>query len=199
MLTLKEVLAAETQRWHESPEFQTRWAMFEHAAKHAIDGLWLEFGVWKGKSLDFVARLVPGNVYGFDSFEGLPREWTDRPKGEFSTRGVTPADLPDNAKVVAGWFDKTLPGWLEKNPGPVAFVNMDADIYESTQYVLGTLGDAGRLVPGTMLLFDEYYHPHWPEYAENEMRAWLEFVRLRGVSWEYFGHGDLCRAGVRVL
>jgi hypothetical protein len=41
------------------------------------DGLFLEFGVYKGDSLNRSASLMPGrHWYGFDSFKGLPEAWT---------------------------------------------------------------------------------------------------------------------------
>ncbi|MEA2981509.1 MAG: hypothetical protein QOF09_3332, partial [Alphaproteobacteria bacterium] len=41
------------------------------------DGLHLEFGVYKGDSINHFAGLSPDVTwYGFDSFEGLPEAWT---------------------------------------------------------------------------------------------------------------------------
>ena len=40
------------------------------------DGLFLEFGVYKGTSINFISSLIPDKkIYGFDSFGGLPEEW----------------------------------------------------------------------------------------------------------------------------
>ena len=36
------------------------------------DGLWLEFGVWKGESLRYISSFTDQPVYGFDSFEANP-------------------------------------------------------------------------------------------------------------------------------
>ena len=41
------------------------------------DGLYLEFGVRSGSTITHIARQIPDNtVYGFDSFEGLPENWS---------------------------------------------------------------------------------------------------------------------------
>src|SRR5688500_2905006 len=41
-----------------------------------LNGLWLEFGVGKGSTIDFIAGHSFGRtVVGFDSFEGLPEDW----------------------------------------------------------------------------------------------------------------------------
>ena len=42
------------------------------------DGLVLEFGVYTGYTINFISKkLNEYNVYGFDSFEGLPEFWRD--------------------------------------------------------------------------------------------------------------------------
>src|SRR5262245_26000335 len=39
-------------------------------------GLYLEFGVWRGRTINLIAkRVFYETVHGFDSFEGLPEEW----------------------------------------------------------------------------------------------------------------------------
>ena len=48
------------------------------------NGLYCEFGVHSGSTINHIAEQVNGPVYGFDSFEGLPEDW--RPgveKGNF--------------------------------------------------------------------------------------------------------------------
>ena len=40
-------------------------------------GLVLEFGVFSGKSINHIASRTNLQVYGFDSFEGLPEAWRD--------------------------------------------------------------------------------------------------------------------------
>jgi len=51
-----------------------------------------EFGVCKGDSLNRFASLLPEwiQIYGFDSFEGLPEEWTGfgMRRGDFSLGDV---------------------------------------------------------------------------------------------------------------
>ena len=84
--------------------------------KHCIDqvvledGLFLEFGVYKGTSINFISSLIPDKkIYGFDSFEGLPEEWVpSRPKGYFSTDGKLP-EVNKNTTLVKGFFDKSIP------------------------------------------------------------------------------------------
>ena len=41
-----------------------------------IDGLFLEFGVFEGDSINVIAKKMKNKtIHGFDSFEGLPQDW----------------------------------------------------------------------------------------------------------------------------
>lgn len=91
------------------------------------DELWLEFGVFEGKTINYISKFTTDKVYGFDSFEGLPEKWTDQfDKGAFKV-----SELPkvnDNVVLVKGWFDETLPTFIqEQNGKKVSFLHMDAD------------------------------------------------------------------------
>ncbi len=103
-------------------------------------------------------------LHCFDSWEGLPEDWHDHAAGTFSTAGRLP-QLPWNASAHKGWFTETLPRLLRDYPRehwPVAFVHIDCDLYESARFVIATLREAGRLVSGSVVLFDELWgHPGW--------------------------------------
>src|SRR5262245_45116823 len=112
------------------------------------DGLVLEFGVWSGMTVNFIADRYKGPVHGLDSFEGLPEGWWDKryPKGAFSTSGKLPTVQP-NVCLHVGWFEDTLPRFVAEHPGPVAFLHVDCDLYSSTKTVFRFLGE--RIGPGT--------------------------------------------------
>ena len=117
-----------------------------------LNGLILEFGVAGGTSTRIIAKNAePRTVHGFDSFEGLPGDWsgTHEQKGRYSQHGKLPR-VPNNVKIHKGWVDQTLPGFLVANPGPVSFVNIDCDVYDSTIYVLDQLADRMRV--GTLIV-----------------------------------------------
>ena len=152
------------------------------------EGHVLEFGVWAGGSINFIADLVPGKiVHGFDSFEGLPEDWvmdkaaevTTHKKGHFAVKGL-PA-VRKNVVLHKGWFEKTVPAWLEANEGPVSFLHNDSDLYSSTACVLTEFNK--RLVPGTIILFDELsdwskaLKKVYPNWREHEWKALLEWMR----------------------
>ena len=170
-------------------ELKTATAHFakDHTLRAAVErapreGLYLEFGVATGSTARIIAEAAPsGTVFGFDSFEGLPEHWRNGyPVGEFAMEQIP--DVP-GVEFVVGWFDQTLPGFLEAHPEPVAFLHLDADLYSSTVTVLEAL--APRLRVGTVVVFDEYFN--FPGWEEHEHRAWTEFVESTGLAVESLG------------
>ena len=146
----------------------------------AIDGQVLEFGVRFGTSIRQIASLVKQDVYGFDSFEGLPEAWYENPKGEYSTKGTIPS-VPHNVTLYDGWFEKTLPEFIKKQSTPVRFMNIDCDIYSSTKTILELF--TKQIIPGTVIVFDEYIgNLNW---REDEFKAFQEAVFKQGWKYEY--------------
>src|SRR5262249_4819019 len=86
--------AFEEKRLREVPKFKSRAELLGYALKEANipEGLYLEFGVYKGASINRHAALRPMvRFYGFDSFRGLPETWTmGAPKGAFALNGKLP-------------------------------------------------------------------------------------------------------------
>jgi Flp pilus assembly protein TadD/predicted O-methyltransferase YrrM len=161
----------------------------------SLTGAVLELGVRYGTSTRWIAERAGGTVHAFDSFEGLPEAWHVLPAGAYSTHGVVPA-LPANVEVHVGLFDRTLPAFAAGMAGPVRFMNVDCDLYSSTKCVLDALAD--RVVPGTVIVFDEYLvNDAW---KEDELKAWKEAVAARGWRYEYLAFSMLTgQAVVRVL
>jgi hypothetical protein len=154
-----------------------------------LNGLILEFGVAGATSIKIIAKHAGSRtVHGFDSFEGLPGDWsgTHEQTGRYTLHGKLPR-VPANVKLHKGWFDQTLPGFLAANPGPVSFINVDCDVYDSTKYVLEQLAD--RMRPGTVIMFDEYYN--YPNWREHEYKAWQELVAARKLSYRYAGFSTM--------
>jgi hypothetical protein len=181
------------------PAFADRNALLEHSLKAAAgkEGLYCEFGVYKGETVNFIAARTPHTIHGFDSFEGLPETWrTGFEEGTFVLSNLP--EVRPNVKLHKGWFDQSLPVWAKDHPGPLAFGHMDADLYSSTKCVLDILGD--RVGPGTVLQFDEYFN--YPGWKEGEYKAFTEFVAARGVKFEYIGYaagGNAQQVAVRIL
>ena len=144
------------------------------------DGLILEFGVRHGTSIRQLASLTSQPIYGFDSFEGLPENWHQESKEVYSTRGKIPK-VPAHVTLIPGWFEQTLPLFLEKHEEDVALINIDCDIYSSTKTVLDLLSP--RIKKGTIIIFDEYIgNLHW---EEDEHKAFMESVTQYQWRYEY--------------
>lgn len=150
--------------------------------KAELPGLILEFGVAEGVSIGHIANHVKRTVHGFDSFEGLPEDWPGRhePQGAYSTDGRLPR-VPKNVVLHPGWFAETLPAFLAQHGGPAAFLHVDCDLYASAKTVLDLLAE--RIVPGTVVVFDEYFN--YPSWREHEFKAFQEFVQEHGVEYRY--------------
>ena len=168
----------------------------EFALDHAqVDGLVLEFGVRFGTSIDFIAQRTGGQVHGFDSFEGLPEAWDHFEAGVYSTGGRLP-DVASNVRLHAGWFSDTLPAFVNEHAGPVRFMNIDCDIYSSTKTIFELLAD--RIVPGTVIVFDEYLiNPTW---RDDEYKAFQEAVERHSWKYEYLAFNLFSKqAAVKIL
>ena len=177
------------------PFYPSRLDLLEHAAGCAgREGLWLEFGVWKGESINHIAPFVPGPIYGFDSFEGLPERWTPGwQRGSFSTGGIPPRS-PGNVVFVKGLFGQTLRPFLDANQGrAAAFVHIDCDLYSSTRFVLEELSP--RIVRGTVIVFDEYTGM----MPDDEARAFREIVRSSRLRFRYLGCSASGSLAVEIL
>jgi hypothetical protein len=147
-------------------------------------GLVLEFGVEKGASITCLGNATCRPVHGFDSFEGLPEDWqgTAETQGKFTLAGKLP-QVPSNVTLHKGWFDATLPEFLNRNPEPAAFIHIDCDIYSSTHTVLTLL--ESRIGPGTVIVFDEYFNYHG--WRQHEYKAFQEFIEATEMSYVYLG------------
>lgn len=161
--------------------FRRPWETLQYGVSLAPHGgMALEFGVATGNTLRLIAKHRPDKqVYGFDSFEGLPEPWlTGMQGGEFAQ-----AELPDvpGAELVVGLFDDTLPGFLDQHPGAVDFLHVDSDLYSSAKTVLDLVGP--RLRPGSVIAFDEFFN--YPGWQEHECKAWHEYVERTGTSFTY--------------
>lgn len=166
-------------------DLRTRSELLKFSADSVVlDGLWLEFGVYKGKSLRKIAAQTDQRVYGFDSFEGLPEDWVQSYRqGDFSLKGRIPQDLPPHVTLVKGAFAETLPPFVKANIDPVAFLHIDCDLYNSTRTIFTHLRP--RITKGTIILFDEFHN--FPGWRQHEYRAFMEFIEESRSAFEYIG------------
>ncbi|MFK7803674.1 MAG: TylF/MycF/NovP-related O-methyltransferase [Anaerolineae bacterium] len=115
-----------------------------------ISGMFLEFGVFKGASIRYIAgHAKDREIYGFDSFTGLPEAWIHYPKNYFSLGGNLPK-VPSNVTLHKGYFEDTLPSWIERHSGNIALMHIDCDLYSSTKTIFKYLKD--RIKPGAVII-----------------------------------------------
>jgi hypothetical protein len=164
--------------------FETQRELINYSLQSVgIEGHYLELGVFTGGTIRYIAkRIGQRSIHGFDSFEGFNEVWSGFSLGNktFDTKGQLPR-VPANVLLHRGYFDASLPKWLAENPGPVAFVHIDCNLYSSTKTVLDLL--APRLVAGTIILFDEYFN--YPGWEQHEFKAFREFVDATGIKYSY--------------
>jgi hypothetical protein len=153
--------------------------------EHKQDTLWLEFGVASGKTINYISIFTKDNVYGFDSFEGLPEKWRDGfEKGSFNQHGNLPR-VHKNVVLVKGWFNETLPNFIKSQNKKVSFIHMDADLYSSTKYVLDILTE--YIDKDCVIVFDELLNYPGFDGDTGELKAFYEFVTENNVDYEWIG------------
>jgi hypothetical protein len=97
-------------------------------------------------------------------------------------------------KLHRGWFNESLPPFLSANPGSAAFLHIDCDIYSSTVTILDCFKD--RIVPGTIIVFDEYFN--YPNWKSHEHKAFEEFIAVTGHQFEYVAY-SFRQLSVRII
>lgn len=169
--------------------FRDREALWRHALSKAPEGMLLEFGVFQGASINFMAdhfrRLgQEREIHGFDSFRGLKEDWVgaELPKGYFDRDGRMP-EVRKGITLHEGWIDQTLPVFLEKRPGArIALVHIDTDTYGPASVVLGLLGPI--LGPGSIVIFDELLgYPRWQMHEYKALEESIAPERYRFIGF----------------
>lgn len=155
------------------------------------NGLFLEFGVWKGTSIRKISKIMKQNnitcpIYGFDSFQGLPEIWGKLPPESFKlNEDEIPVFNEDNIVINKGLFQDVLPDFILNNPGFASFIHIDCDLYSSTKFVLDTMKN--NIKPGTIILFDEMINVD--DWENQEFKAFNEYLNESGHDAHALCHG----------
>jgi O-methyltransferase len=162
--------------------FKNRYLLYEYINGSVLNQEpmdYLEFGVYQGESIRHWSRLNAAKAsrfFGFDSFEGLPERWQGSvfgfnamEKNAFDVGGSIPVIEDPRVEFVKGYFQDSLPGFLERfRPSNRLVIHMDADLYTSTLYVLCMLD---RFIKkDTLIMFDEFAS------IAHEFRALKDYV-----------------------
>ena len=180
-------------------------------AEAPLDGLYLEFGVHRGRSIGHIAPCTTNIVYGFDSFEGIPEEWcihgsqASLPQHAFSLKGQIPQGMikgkdqstkpeydssltqstepwPENVELIKGWFDETLPSFVCR---PEIIPHKVAFLHIDCDLYSSTKTIfkflGDQITEDTVIAFDEIYG--YNGFHEHEAKAFAEFLIEH--KWNY--------------
>ena len=157
---------------------------------HLRTQLHLEFGVRKGESLRYLAKLTGAATRwdGFDSFQGLPATADGHKlawgKGRYTTHGRLP-DVPPHVSLHAGWFNETLPPFLDAQLAAGAAPSVCQPrrrlVREHHNRLRGAL--LAVHARGTVFSFDELFGTR--EILNHEWRALNEATKARGITFKF--------------
>jgi hypothetical protein len=180
------------------------WKRFGSTQENEM-GHYFEFGVQDGESVEKVWRAIrkyhkqiPShwNIYGFDSFEGLPDFQNSADihpvvgKGAYKSRGadfvrerLQKKGVPaEKIILVPGFFEKSLTQELKKklNYPKASLVTIDCDYYSATLTALDWVEEL--LYDGSLVYFDDVgfynYNPN-----KGELKAIADFnAKRKGAS-----------------
>ncbi|MGR3502634.1 TylF/MycF/NovP-related O-methyltransferase [Pseudaestuariivita sp.] len=157
------------------------------AGQHALSlpaGDIVECGVWKGYSMGVLAHFlgfadVDRTMYLYDTFEGIPEAYNSekRSNAVYEAQNRETKTIYDhcverflpypNVRIVKGIVPDTF---AEACPDQIALLHMDLNSSAAEIAALEVLFD--RLVPGGIILFDDY---GWTGYQSQKKAedAWL--------------------------
>lgn len=158
---------------------------------------YLEFGVFRGDSLFWWLENIShpeSRFVGFDTFTGLPERWrATEPEGAFNVYGRIPETNDTRCSFEVGLFQDTLLGFIARQDFSRRLViNLDADLFSSTLYVLTTF--ARHFKRGDIIFLDNFI------CSLDEYRAFEAFVSAFRVKYEVVGAiGEYMRVCVKIL
>ena len=173
----------------------------------SIPGDILEFGVYQGGTINFIAERFPHKlIYGFDSFEGLPEDWNISYKEKFNKhkKGYFAVDnIPEvksNVTLVKGFFDTSLPKWLEENNlKQISLLHVDSDLYSSAKIIFDNLNK--YIVEGTIIIFDEFYpwgRKRYETWEQHEYKAFCEWIDTYNREFEVLYRNNHQQCSIRI-
>jgi hypothetical protein len=172
-----------------------------------IPGDIVELGVFKGSGMMGWLKALEAtsinhkNVIGFDYFDmddtvnSVKTSDQHVMKSLFEDRSFDPYGYEDilaeilhkaryfNFDLIKGDVTATLKDYLQENPGfRVSIANFDLDVEEPTEVCLNLLWD--RIVPGGVLIFDEYGINEWTE--SNAVDRFIKDKKMIIYNTKYF-------------
>lgn len=179
-------------------EYQHLLFAFNETLEKNRNFLNLEFGVWKGKTINLISKQFPKNIfYGFDSFEGLVEKWYGQyyssfHLNRFSLAGVMPKVNP-NVILVKGNITDTLENFLdEQKNSQINFIHIDVDTYPTTRFILEKTKK--YMLKNSVIVFDELHgRANW---RNGEYKALIEIYKENEYEFISFSHEQ---AAIKIL
>lgn len=147
-----------------------------------VSGLYLEFGVFHGSTINYIAKKIDHTIHGFDSFCGLPEFYNGISKSFHDLHGKMPK-VRKNVILHKGWFSETVPEFLRNNNEKIAYIHIDCDLYSSTKTVFDNLSN--RIQTGTIIHLDQFFN--FPNWKAHQYKAFMEFVNENDIKFRYIG------------
>lgn len=164
--------------------FYSREELWDYSIKGLHDNAitYIEYGVHQGYSIKYFSQQNKNQnsiFVGLDSFEGLPEDWGNSPKGTFNENGRIPK--VDDARVVfiKGWFqntDNNVFATVDFSKALNLIVHFDADLYSSTLFGLSKMD-----------VFRKPYIAIFDEFEGHECRALYDYCKSHAAAVEFVG------------
>ena len=186
-ITPKTSLRSRYRAWKNGPDKTAKpWKPMLKAAlelANAPKANLLEFGVYNGNTLNFMARHHPeAQLHGFDSFAGFPDDGRTDWHQDMAVSRIP--EMAENVRLHIGYFEQTLPEFVASHQAALenlGLIHIDCDLYSSTKTVFDRLGPYLRA--GQVILFDELMN--YREFAENEFLAFYECLLRHDLDFEW--------------
>jgi hypothetical protein len=179
--------------------------------KRPSDGMILEFGVNRGRSIQLFSKALtktsdPRKIYGFDNFSGLTENWTGmgghdghRVRKRYFDLHGRPPQVGGNVELIIGDIEATLDPFLgQHKETPIAFIHIDTDTYTPCRLILEKC--ASNLVDGSIILFDQLLG--YPGYRFHEFAALHEVLEKEQYQFIGFGiaqeRSNLVKAAIKL-
>ena len=168
--------------------------MYKETMKHlAVEGLWLECGVYKGDSARNILDCDTSGqkiLYGFDSFLGMEENLTPRNHKGICALSEIP-EYPSNLKLIKGLVQDTLIDFLDEHINePIAFVNLDMT-YTPVFYVLETLAKYNKLKPGTIVSIQQAILAEKDKIYAGNYQAFIDVAKKYNLLFKHLVTSDV--------
>ena len=165
------------------------------------------FGIWSGVSTKLISdylneeQIPYDNMWGFDSFIGLPEEdvrlrHREHTIGKYSSVELYRKSIAETMRIIEegvanpkltlipGFYEKVLDTELiyTENLGVASFIDIDVDLHSSTLEVLEFMFANGLVATGTTVYFDDWGAT--PEYKGGESLAWKLMTEKYNIRYE---------------